>query len=240
MFVYEKAVKHVVIYGNSQEKKLEVCTDKALYRDVNLYNEPIETSADCVVFENIAYKQARQVNKAKRNKEVFYTLEKVKTYIESVATLYIPESEIASLVYHEESEEIKKGDKTFRDVNTIEFKNIKVKTRKLEAEFKKPTDEYTRGYYHIEEVEKILNRQDNEAHKEYLKNKIDQGYKYVIYKWSETESNTIEIKSYTTRHEKTQERIEFEAINRELEKINNLWSEYHTEELLKRFKLTRI
>lgn len=240
MFVCEKAVKHVVIYGNSQEKKFEVCTDKALYRDVNLYNEPIETSNDYVAFENIAYKQARQVNKAKRNKEVFYTLEKVETYLESVATLYIPESEIKNSVSREEYDEIKKGDKTFRDVNTIEFKNIKVKTRKLEAEFKKPTDEYKQGYWHLEEVEKILNRQDNKAHKEYLKNKIDQGFKYVIYKWSETESNKVEIKSYTTRHEKTQERLEFEAINRELERINNHWSEYYTEELLKRFKLTRI
>lgn len=240
MFVCEKAVKHVVIYGNSQEKKFEVCTDKALYRDVNLYNEPIETSNDYVAFENIAYKQARQVNKAKRNKEVFYTLEKVETYLESVATLYIPESEIASLVYREDSEEIKKGDKTFRDVNTIEFKNIKVKTRKLEAEFKKLTDEYTRGYCHLDDIEEILKRQDNEAHKEYLKNKISQGFDYVLYKWSETESNKVEIKSYTTRHEKTQERLEFEAINRELERINNHWSEYYTEELLKRFKLTRI
>jgi hypothetical protein len=239
MFVNEKLVKYVVIYGNSQEKKLEVCTGKALYRGVNLYNEPIDTSADYVAFENIAYKQARQVNKAKRNKEVFYTLEKVSAYLD-ITTLYIPESEIASIVYREESEEIKKGDKTFRDVNTIEFKNIKVKTRKLEAEFKKPTDEYIRGYYHLEEIEKILNRQGNKANKEYLKNKIDQGFEYVIYKWSETESNKIEIKSYVTRHEKTQERLEFEAINRELERINNNWSEYYTEELLKRFKLTRI
>ena len=229
MFINGRAVKAIVIYGKQGEKELEVCNDNALFRGRNIYDEEVESNSDIIDLKDVDYKQARQVNKAKREGKAFY----------NDTTLYLPEEEIANIETRETYDEFNEGDKSFRTVTTLEFKNIKVKSRSYDHEYKKPTDEYVQSYFHLSKIEDVIDRQKNKAHKAYLNKKLKQGYKYISYEPKEVEASKIEIYSYVTRHEKTQERLEFEELSNELSKICDRWHECHTKELLKKYKLVR-
>lgn len=239
-------INAINVYGVEKEviNKGDQCCFEAPYKTLNVFGEPYNWTENHpnLIIDDLKKVNRNHIEANKRKGVNFYTYDDKGELI-----LYINKSMIEKIEELTEKKEYRKGDVSVQYNTLLTFKENIVLVNEMNTKFVKADDPAEPNYYgSIKEIEEVIKdfrkstRAGTDKRIKSYQDKLKQGYKYIIYPITKKNTNQLKIVRYVDHHEKTQERLEFEAINRELEKINSHWSEYHTEELLKRFKLTRI
>lgn len=244
-------IKKVIIYtDDGAERILEFCNAKTFYNSVNLYGETYQSETNYLSVEIASLKNAKsnQINACKRRGDIFTACE----------SLYLPTSAYKSLTIEDKRKEYRKGCVSVFPVYHLTFDGelIQIKTKTLKSYFAKG-DEPLEKDFHTEvknldeEVKESLDilahyeneklRQKKERYISLLAKKKSEGYKYLVYVHNSVPVTTdyLVLSGYVDHYEKSKEYQKTERLTEELKTINERWSIYDTEELLKRFTLTK-
>ena len=254
--------KKIIFYANDNDqemtRELNPYKVKAFYTSIDIYGDNYGTSSDYLDIEIkgliLCNNNPQHINAKKRKNTIFIVLEA--GTIEGV--LYVPFNQVKTHEIEEQKEDYQGRGcvrVSYNDKITF-FNSVKVFVRDNRAYFTKgdtPTPQNVR--YDVESIEEKLN--DLETKKPYFDNeerqraraklkalyqsKIKEGFAYIVYefgyKW--TEANYITFYNCVDHYEKSQEYIKLERLTKDLQAINERWSESDTSQLLKRYKLTK-
>lgn len=241
-----------------QEKQIEFYSAKTYFKSVNIYGETFQNEgreyftleiADLKTVSN----NPTHINANKRKNSLFVVLNAK----EGSYSLYIPSTAVKKWEIVENKKEYREGCVSVSYDNRLTLgEQIKVKTLDTEAHFERGDEPINnnlpRSVRNIEEeltnAREKLPLFDNEKHRKnreryinLLEEKKKAGYKYLVYCHNSVPVTTdnITLLACVDHYEKSKEYIKIEKLTEELKTINRNWSILDTQDLLKRYKLTK-
>ena len=192
---YELRINAINVYGVEKEviNKENQFNFEAPYKTLNVFGEPYDWTEN---YPNLIIDDLKKVNRnhieANKRKGVnFYVYDNKGGLI-----LYINESMIEKIEELTEKKEYRKGDVSVQYNTLLTFKENLIEVDEMNAKFVKADDPAKTNYYgrskDIEEVIKVLRKSTRaEAGKiiKFYQDKLEQGYKYIIYPITKKKTN---------------------------------------------------
>lgn len=233
------------VYGVKKEviNKGDQCNFEAPYKTLNVFGEPYQWIEN---YPNLVIDDLKRVNRNhveanKRRGLNFYTYDD-----NGKCILYIHESMIEKIEELTEKKEYRKGDVSVQYNTLLTFKENIIEVKEMNAKFVKADDPAEPNYYgSIKEIEEVIKdfrkstRAGAEKRIKFYQDKLEQGYKYIIYPITKKRTNQLKIVRYVDHHEKTPERQQREKLIAEIKELNKGWNEYEIEKLLDNYEVNK-
>ena len=240
----ELHIDAINVYGVEKEviNKGDQCDFEAPYKTLNVFGEPYNWTEN---HPNLIINDLKKVNRNhieanKRKGFNFYVYDN-----EGRLILYINKSMIEKIEELTEKNEYKKGDVSVQYNTLLTFKENLIEVNEINAKFVKADDPAEPYYFgSIEDIKEVIKnlRKLNRAEAwriKFYQDKLEQGYKYIVYQITKKSTNQLKIIRYVDHHEKTPERQQRENLITDLKLLNRDWREYEIEKLLDNYEVNK-
>lgn len=232
----------VVVYGVDKEiiSKENQCNFEAPYKSLNVFDEPCELAENYPVLaiDNLKKVNRNHIEANKRKGINFYTYDD-----NYKCVLYLNQNMFEKVEELTEKNEYKKGDVSVQYNTLLTFKENLIEVDEMNAKFVKADDPVETNYYRstedIEVIIKTLRTLGFDKRIKFYQDKLEQGYKYIIYPITKKSTNQLKIIRFVDHHEKTPERQQLEKLIEEIKALNKDWNDYEIEKLLNNYNVTR-